>query len=221
MDEETKEFINGVYPYFKILLSINENLLELIKDNTDNQPYENEELFYTLASDLIRLFPVKTKKGECDGIFLDKKSGIMLMKAHIPFIEDEYDKIMSDETCKKALKKILAIRNKYIHEPHNIAFSFSVGAKTSCSMGLYYKYDLISISTIWITNIVYELNLIFEEVKNLYIETINQCNDKYKKYPSYQYISKINLREYRKKLNRIPWAYIEIDEEYDVFSIIE
>ena len=37
-------------------------------------------------------------------------------------------------------------------------WAFIVGGDTSCSIGFYYKFELISISTMDITNIVYELN---------------------------------------------------------------
>jgi len=54
-----------------------------------------------------------------------------------------YKKIISDDIYKQTLLELSYIRNKFIHEPHNISAAGSVGGKASCSMSLYYKEKLI------------------------------------------------------------------------------
>lgn len=222
MEEDKREFLEGVYPYFKILEKLNCNLQELISTNVNNEPYKNEELFYLIASDLIRLFPVKVpwKEGERDyaNANIDEKCGILLLNKHIPFLKAEYKKILNDGECKKAFAMILIIRNKYIHEPHNIHHVLMVGSNTSCSMSVNYKDELLPISTIWLTNIVYELNLVFEKIKQEYINQISTCDEKYKSYPCYKNICSIDLMAYNKKYTRMPWGYINVlseNVEYD------
>lgn len=192
IEDQAKALVESTYPYFKILDTINSNLLKLIQTNSDCLPYENEELFYQISSDLVRLLPYKIpwkdNKPDFEKAHIDHKSGIVLLKSVISFLYDEYQKILINPKCLKALHLIQIIRNKYVHEPHNIHFSFSVGSKTSCSMGLHYKNKSYSISTIWLTNIVYDLNLIFIKLQNLCVQKMNACDPKYQEYPCFQFI---------------------------------
>lgn len=72
-------------------------------------------------------------------IILDNKSGILLLTDKIDYIENKYKKILNFDRFYDVLKDIHKIRNKYIYEPHNISYAFSVGGTLICSMGLYYK----------------------------------------------------------------------------------
>ena len=59
MESENRKFLNNLYPYFKMLDNINNDLTKVIRSNTDNDPYQNEELFYNITSELLRLLPYK------------------------------------------------------------------------------------------------------------------------------------------------------------------
>ena len=48
MESENRKFLNNLYPYFKMLDNINNDLTKVIRSNTDNDPYQNEELFYNI-----------------------------------------------------------------------------------------------------------------------------------------------------------------------------
>ena len=89
MDEKTREFLEGVYPYFRILESANKKLVYLIDNSFNNLPHENEEFFYQITSDVIRLYPYSRRKKEikCD-------SGILLLRQHMPFIKEDYQKLL-------------------------------------------------------------------------------------------------------------------------------
>ena len=217
-EEQAKTLVESTYPYFKIMETINGNLLKLIQTNTNCLPYENEELFYQIAADLVRILPYKIpwKNGmpDFENAYIDDKSGIVLLKSIIPFLYDEYQKIISNSKCLKALHSIQIVRNKYVHEPHNISFGFSVGGKTSCSMGLLYKNKTYSISTIWLTNIVHDLNQIFIKLRSICIQKMKACNPKFQEYPCFQFIDKLELDVYCKQFNRLPWEYIKIDSDY-------
>lgn len=183
MKEEIK-FLNDLYPYFKMLDNINNDLTKVMKNNKDNDYYQNEELFYNITSELLRLLPYKYIEKD-DKLELDKKSGILLLNKKIDYIEEKYRKIIDFDEFHDVLKDINKIRNKYIHEPHNISYAFSVSGTSVCSMGLYYKTQLLSISSVSLTPIVYYLNKIFEMIKNDAMKFIEK-NEKYKEYPYYK-----------------------------------
>lgn len=220
MDEQTQVFLNGVYPYFKMLEKINLTFQELVAENTKNSSYQNEQLLYTIVTELIRLYPVKIRKDENGNIEYSKvkfsNDGILLLKQYIPFLEQDYKKIISNKNCIDALQVLLLIRNKYTHEPHNMSFACSVGGENSYSIGMYYKDELLTTSTTIIINIIFELNVIFEKIKTLYIEMVNSYDGKYKEYPCYKTISEMRIEEYNKNYIRLPWDYVAFNKEIDL-----
>lgn len=220
MDEQTLNFLNGVYPYFKMLEKTNLTFQELIDENTKNSPYQNEQLLYTIVTELIRVYPVKIPKTEDGNVDYQKvyikNDGILLLKQYIPFLKEDYKKIIANKSCIDALQVLLLIRNKYTHEPHNMQFSYSVGDENSCSIGMYYKDKLLTTSTTTLTNIIFELNIIFEKIKKLYIETVDSLDEKYKEYPCYKTISEMTLTEYNGNYTRLPWSRAVFNEEIDL-----
>lgn len=194
MRNNTEELICNFIPYLKMLENINKSLTKVIKTNFKNKPYKNEELFYNITSELLRLMPYKYEK-EDNKLELDKKCGIMLLSDKPNFIEEKYNKILNYEPFCKVLKDALKIRNKYIHEPHNISFAFSVNATTTCSMSLYYKTTLLSISTISIAPIVYYLNKIYNRViDDIKIQVRNNNGNKKPQY--YNELIKYDFRKW-------------------------
>lgn len=184
MESETTKFLNNLYPYFKMLDNINNDLTKVIRSNKDNDSYQNEELFYNITSELLRLLPYKYNEKD-KSIILDNKSGILLLADKIDYIENKYKKILNFDRFHDVLKDIHKIRNKYIHEHHNISYAFSVGGTSICSMGLYYKNQLLSISSVSLAPIVYYLNKVFEMIKNDSVKLIEQ-DEEYKEYPYYE-----------------------------------
>ena len=166
-----------------MLDNINNDLTEIIRNNANNDIYKKIELFYNITSELLRLLPYKYIKEE-DKIVLDNKSGILLLSDKVDFLEEKYTKILTFSEYHKVLMDMHKIRNKYIHEPHNISCAFSVGGASICFMGLYYKTQLLSISSVTLSPIVYYLNKVFDKIKSDALKVIEQ-NDKYKEYPYY------------------------------------
>ena len=183
MNKKTRKFLNNLYPYFKMLNNININLTKIINGNKNNEPYQNEELFYNITSELLRLFPYKRDK-KTGKLYIDKESGILLLSKKIIYIEDKYDIIINFEKFHEVLKDVLKIRNKYIHEPHNISYAFSLSGTSTCSMNLYYKTQLLHISTVTLAPIIYYLNKIFDKIKKDALAIIEQ-DSIYKSYPYY------------------------------------
>lgn len=177
---------------------------------------ENEQLFYEVISDILRILPVKKAKNEIQG--LDIKSGILLLSDEISFLQEDYRKIVDNEGYRKILCDMVDVRNKFIHEPHNIHAAFYVGGKTSCSMGLYYKETLCSVSTIKISYIVYELNKIFQKLKEYFGEIVNQYDDKYKEYPCYENIKKFDFEGYNNEYPMMPFGMLA-EEQIDFDDI--
>lgn len=60
----------------------------------------------------------------------------MLLKNKLSYIEQDYKKILGKQSLKKSLINIYDVRNKFMHEPHNLSFGFSVGGQTSYSIGI-------------------------------------------------------------------------------------
>ncbi len=189
MEEVTERmFLNQLQPYFEMLDNINKDLTEIIRNNENNDPSKNEIIFYRITAELLRLLPYKYDERK-DKIEIDDDSGILLLKdKRIDFIYEKYVKILSWHNFHDTLKDLHIIRNKYIHEPHNIAYVYSVGGKSICSMGLYYKKELLSISSISLAPIVNYLNKIFDEIKNVALEIVEK-DDEYKKYPYYKVLT--------------------------------
>ena len=203
MENKNTRFLNALYPYFKMLYNINKDLTKVIKNNKDNDPYQNEELFYNITSELLRLFPYKYCEKD-NSLLLDNKSGILLLSDNIDYLENKYNKILNYDRFHEVLKDIHKIRNKYIHEPHNISYVFSVGGDSICSMGLYYKTQLLSISTISLAPIVYYLNRVFEMIKNDAIKLMER-DEKYKEYPYYETFMKFDF-------SKKSWHYTVLPE---------
>ena len=210
MDEQVKDLLHAIYVYSKMLDNINIKFQELIDSNIEKEMKENEQLFYEIISDILRVFPVKKARSEIQG--LDMKSGILLLTDEIAFLEEDYKKIIDNGQYKKILCELVDVRNKFIHEPHNIHAAFSVGGKTSCSMGLYYKETLCSVSTIKISYIVYELNKVFKRLKEFFLDKVHQFDEKYKEYPCYENIKKFDFEGYNKKYLMMPF-WMLTDEE--------
>ncbi len=164
------------YPYLRILDNINNYLTRLIENNENNTPYQNEELFYLITSELLRLIPYKRVKKDSK-LVLDEESGVLLLKYKRDFIRESYGKIIQFEPFQKTLNDILTIRNKYIHEPHNISYGYSVGRTSIISMGIYYKSSLLSISSISLSPIIYYLNKVFETILNDIREAVENDDD--------------------------------------------
>lgn len=202
MKKDDIKYINNLYPYFKMLDNINNCLTKIMQDNTNNEPYQNEELFYEITSDLLRLLPYKTDK-KSKKIVLLNEDGILLLSGKIKFIREKYNKILNYEPFYKVLDDAREIRNKYIHEPHNISYGFSVGGSSICTMGLRYKTKLLSISSISLAPIVFYLNEIFESIENETLELI-ETNENYKEYPYYSYLMNLDFSRDRWNYTRLP-----------------
>ncbi len=211
MDTATRELLNGIMVYAEIMNNTNIKFHELIEHNTDKQLHENEQLFYEIISEIMRLLPFKRISKE-----LDCKSGILLFGTKIPFLIQDYQRIIDNPVYKQILEDISIVRNKFIHEPHNIHAAFYVGGKTSCSMGLYYKTKLCSISTIKLTNIIFELNMMFEKLQKFFMEQADACGEEYKEYPCYKVMDSYDFKKYNIEYPRVPeWMLNEPEEDFD------
>lgn len=194
MRNNIEELICNFIPYLKMLENINKSLTKVIKTNTKNKPYKNEELFYNITSELLRLIPY-TYDIKKDTLGLDERCGIMLLSEKTEFIKEKYDKIINFEPNFNILKDAWRIRNKYIHEPHNVSFVFSVGGTSTCSMSLHYKNEYLHISSISMAPIVYYLNKIYNRV----IDDIKrqvEDNQKNMKSPYYKEFIKYDFRKW-------------------------
>lgn len=197
-----------------MLDDINRKFNILLNKSMDNRPFENEELFYEISSELIRLFPIQGMKQE-DGsvnIRLAMGSGIHLLSTHLPFLKDDYLKIIENDTCKLTFSEILRIRNKYIHEPHNMKFSYMVSGNKSCSMGMYYREELLFIDTLWMTNIISDLNDIFVKIQKVYVDRVEEYGNKYIEYPCYKKIKNYDFEAYNNKYAKIPWCCVDLEK---------
>lgn len=194
------DWINSIYKYFIILDRINKQFKFLIR----TMEYEEiEEYFFYLSTELLRLIPFTENKKD-NSIFLNLKDGIWLLKEHINFIESDLKKILQENT--KTLLKIKKIRNKYEHEPHNVNGAFSTGHSSFSAMGFYCRNELVSIDTMELTYIIYDLNKLFDKLKKYILEIYENNIEKLDRF-NLEYVEKIknyDFTKYNKKYVRIP-----------------
>lgn len=200
---EKFDWINSIYKYFIILDRINKQFKFLIK----TMEYEEiEEHFFYLSTELLRLIPFTENKKD-NSIFLNLKDGICLLKEHINFIESDLKKILQENT--KTLLKIKKIRNKYEHEPHNVNGTFSTGHSSFSAMGFYCRNELVSIDTMELTYIIYDLNKLFDKIEKkinrIEFENKDELNQFNKMY--IEKIKRIQIINYNKAYTRIPRQY--------------
>lgn len=211
MEEQTRELLHAIFVYSKILNDANTKLHQLINTNTQNNINENEQLFYEIVSEIMRVLPVKKENGEIKGLNL--KAGILLLSEKMSFVVEAYQQILERAEYKQILLEMTDVRNKFIHEPHNMHAAFYVGGETSCSMGIYYKDILCSISTIKISYIISELNKIFQELKMVFLELVDQYDEKYKEYPIYKSMQNFDFEKHNEMYPMMPLYMMEEEQE--------
>lgn len=224
LDDKSREFLEGVYPYFRILETINDDYYDLIINHACREMYGNAEIIYRLLTNIVRVLPIRINKvkgswlKDYKEIILDTQSGILLLRKYIPFLEKEYNEIIAPEKSKYVLSRAALIRNKYTHVPHCVHFCFSVGGKSSFSGGVWYGEELISVSTIQLSNIVCQLNVVFDRIRDLYISTVESFDPKYKKYPCYIRISGYQFKKLNERYGNMPWEWIETESDQEEYE---
>lgn len=212
MDLKTIEFLENLFTYMNIMNNINIELQKLIDTNNSNSPEQNMDLFYYLVIEIIRIMPYSynTKKD----VLYFKDDGIRLLKDKIDYLEEDYNLILSNSALKKSLINIYLVRNKFIHEPHNLSFGFSVGGRTSYSMGIYYKDDLQELSTIDLQVLIKELNIIFDKIKQDFINIVEKSSKKFKDYPIWENVLSFEFMKYNADITVLPEYFLnEIEDE--------
>lgn len=183
MDEKSLMWYNGTRIYFKILNNIN-NLCEKLKENSSNFD-EIENYFLQLSSELLRIFPYKIKHDPKDNskiidIYLGKNDGILQLKEFFPNLENEYEKILKKYS--EDLKQIPKIRNKYVHEPHNIiCVEFELSGNHKEAIFKYKDNDYI-LNTDLLLKIINEINRIFKNIGDEIDLRAKDLNEEEKKY---------------------------------------
>lgn len=155
------DWINDIYIYYRILDKINKQFKILLK-TTDHE--EIEEQFFYLCVDLLRFVPFKQNK-EDEKLSLIESDGICLLRKNIDFIIKDLNKILQENTA--TFIKIRKIRNKYEHEPHNVNGAFSTGHSSFSAMGFYCKTDLVTLNSMELTYIIYDLNKLMDKIEKM------------------------------------------------------
>ena len=106
---EDGKWINNIGVYFEILKEINEDLLQLIKCDFEYDE-KIELLFFKLAVNLNRIFPIKFRN-------ISKNDGILKLKNSIDFLMSDYKKIY--KSYKEDIIVINDVRNKFEHVPQS------------------------------------------------------------------------------------------------------
>jgi hypothetical protein len=215
MDSETRYVLNSIFVYATILDNTNLKLQELIRNSKTVEMLENAQVFYEICSEVMRVFPVYTPKGNPDCLKLDTRSGILLLKERIGFLEDEFAMVFDKENYKKIFDAIHHTRNKFIHEPHNIRAVSFVGGADSCVIGLSYKESTRMISTVEITHVIIDINMLFTKIKNWYIETVSKYDEEYQDYPCYKNMLAFDFAKHNEKYPTLPLGYWDDEDEID------
>lgn len=207
MDLKTKEYLENLFTYMNIMNNINKILIRLIKSNTKNSPEKNMNLFYCLVTEILRVMPYSYNQWK-DILYL-KKDGIILLSDKLTYIEIDYNNLLNKQSIKQSLINIYNVRNKFTHEPHNLSFGFSVGGTSSYSIGIYYKDKLQELSTIDLQVIIKELNLIYEKIKQDFVNTVKKYNNDYRKYPIYKKVQTYKFCRYNNYIIILPKYFVD------------
>lgn len=201
MNQKDKIWVNGIYPYFRILKRINNLLVLLIKENYNME--QQEDVFLELTSELLRILPFKLEQNKetIIGIKLLNKSGILLLEKYFKDLNNDYVQIINDNFV--SLVQIIKIRNKYIHEPHNIkCICFICGGK-STRAGFKYKNENLDLNTDSLVKIIREINCVFYKIQIKFEKYINNLDEDEQNHPYILNMKNNYLLDYNKKLSYI------------------
>lgn len=116
---EDGKWINNIGVYFEILREINDDTNKLLRLNPN---YNNkiEVLFFDVAVNLARIFPIRRKK-------IDYSQGILKLEKYFEFLRRDYHEIF--KKYKKEVITINDMRDKFEHVPHIIRWREYIGDK--------------------------------------------------------------------------------------------
>lgn len=194
---EKYRWIQSINTYLYIVESINEHFNKMRR--TSEHDEIEEEAFY-LCIEILRMVPFDGK----EELQLIKKDGICLLKNDIDFLIEDLNKILQKNA--EIFKKIKKIRNKYEHEPHNVNSAFSTGSGAYAGIGFYCKKDLVSINTMELNYIIYDLNKLMNKIQQLVYRIEEEHDEEFDIYIK-ECIKNIKNRkniEYNKTYVRIP-----------------
>lgn len=201
MSEEDKVWFNGVYPYFRMQKEIN-NLLILLKKFNPNIE-EQEDNFLRLTTELLRILPFKLEVDKNDnsiitGIHLLVNDGILLLSKEFSYLENDYNNIINMYFAD--LVQIIKVRNKYIHEPHNIKCSMFLCGGNNAEASFKYKEEHYELNTDSLIEIIKEINIVFNKIKEKFKNKVNELTDEEKEHPYIKNIFENYFEDYNKVL---------------------
>jgi len=194
---EKFKWIENLNIYLFIVERINNHFNKMRR--TSEHAEIEEEAFY-LCIEILRMVPFDGK----EELQLIKKDGICLLKNNIDFLIEDLNKILQKNA--EIFKKIKKIRNKYEHEPHNVNSAFSTGSGAYAGIGFYCKKDLVSINTMELTYIIYDLNKLMNKIQQLVYRIEEEHGEEFDIYikESIKNIKNRKNIEYNKTYVRIP-----------------
>ena len=202
MKEEDKIWFNGVYPYFRMQKEINNLLILLKKFNTDME--EQEDNFLKLTTELLRILPFKIDVDKKDnsiitGIHLLMNDGILLLNNYFPYLKNDYNNIIN--TYFIDLVQIIKIRNKYIHEPHNIKCTMFLCGGNNDKAGFKYKEEYYELNTDSLIKIIKEINIVFNKIKEKFRNKVDELSDEEQSHPYIQNVFNYYFENYNKDID--------------------
>lgn len=201
------KWIKDIEIYMYIVERMNEHFNNMRRTSNHNEI--EEEAFY-LCTEILRMIPFEGK----EKLQIIKKDGICLLKNDIYFLIEDLNIILQKNT--DILKKIKKIRNKYEHEPHNVNSAFSTGSGAYSGIGFYCKNELISINTMEVTYIIYDLNILMNKLQQLIYRIEEEHEEELDIFikESIKNIKKRKNIEYNKTYVRMP-RLIDLDKKID------
>lgn len=202
MNEEDKIWFSGVYSYFRMQKEIN-NLLILLKKFNPNME-EQEDNFLRLTTELLRILPFKLEVDKKDnsiitGIYLLVNDGILLLSKEFSFLENDYNNIIN--TYFVDLVQIIKVRNKYIHEPHNIKCTMFLCGGKNAKAGFKYKEEYYELNTDSLIKIIKEINCVFRKIQTKFEDVVERLNEKDKNHPYIENMKNNYFLDYNNILN--------------------
>ena len=158
-----------------------------------------------MTSELLRILPFKLERDEKSKVITEikllDKSGILLLKKYFKDLKEDYTQIINNNFV--SLVQIIKIRNKYIHEPHNIKCICFVCGGNSARAGFEYKNEKLDLNTDSLIKIIKEINSVFKKIKIKFEKYVEKLDEKDKIHPYVLNMKKNYLLDYNKNISEL------------------
>ncbi len=186
--------VNALYRYFETLYGLNQNLIVLCGVDIVAYIGEQERRIDEVTMAVPRLVPYVYNKNT--SVYEIKKTdGLMSFANDIPFLIDDYEKILKKH--KDFLEKAKKVRNKLEHEMHGArVVASSSGSSSLFSITYEVAENDICLRASEAIAFIKDLNTLFSKIQELVKKSA--CEHKYDDHPYYLRLIRYDFSDFNK-----------------------